>query len=257
MATLPAKSQLTGNVSEGQFKSGMNQLIDYISENVGNTGSTGKQVITTTSAWTVPDGVTTVYVSMCGGGGGGSVIDGCGGGGGASIYRKPVTVTPGESIACTIGAGGLGNQSAATSDTSWVSKGNVSGNDGGTTSFGSYLTAKGGERGYAQFNAVGDNEAHGGEAGGIGGTRGDMFSVIIATDVSSNSALKGGNGGSSLFGVGGTGGYYTYFVQSYKPGDDGIGFGAGGGGGGLKMNGELGKWTPAGGGTNGVIILEW
>ena len=253
MATLPAKSQLTGNVSEGQFKSGMNQLIDYISENVGNTGSTGKQVITTPSTWTVPDGVTTVYISQCGGGGGGSTIFGCGGGGGASVYRQPVTVSPTETITCTIGVGGAGGSSYATSNTNYLSSfSNCSGTDGGTTTFGSYVSTKGG-----RGSTVSSSGYVVGVAGGNGGTSGACIQLSLY-DSGSNETFNGGNGGSSMFGAGGSGGYANMSTAAITAGGDGAGYGAGGGGGALFVRGSgIGIWTRAGNGTNGVIIIEW
>ena len=85
--------------------------------------------------WVAPAGVTTVIVEAWGGGGGGhdgsNAGDYGGGGGGGGAYASSVvTVTPGNSYAITIGAGGANG---------------TPGNNGGATSFdGSTVVAAGG-----------------------------------------------------------------------------------------------------------------
>jgi hypothetical protein len=109
------------------------------------------QAFTSSGTFTVPAGVTTVYVTACGGGGGGGSggvyvntsparVGGNGGRGGNSVpcYREKVTVTAGASITVTIGTGG----SAGTAKTNNGSGNN--GGNGGTTSFGALLTVAGG-----------------------------------------------------------------------------------------------------------------
>ena len=78
--------------------------------------------------WTVPTGVTTVYVTAAGGGGGGGgssadIYAGGGGGGGASMFRVPIPVVSGDTITVTIGSGGTGGAAATV------------GNSGSSTSF--------------------------------------------------------------------------------------------------------------------------
>lgn len=255
--TLPEKSQLTGNVTEGQFKSGLNQLVDYISENVGSGSTTGKNIFTTSGTFTVPAGVTQIYVSGCGGGGGGSSVYGCGGGGGASIYRRPITVTPGQSISYVVGSGGSGNTNAHPSGTSDYSKiGNVSGTAGTLTSFGSYFSLAGGSGATANVNGS-SVDYYGGAAGGTGGTDGDTISMSVYIISSGVMSYNGGSGGSSMFGVGGCGGHYSVLSYSSSIGGNGAGFGAGGGGGALYQNGSVGSWTKAGSGSDGILIIEW
>ena len=258
MATLPTAAQLTGNVTEGQFKSGINQLLSYLSENVGANGSAGKQVMTVSGVWTVPEGVTQVYVSQCGGGGGGSAVYGCGGGAGAGVYRQPVTVTPGETIACTVGAGGLGNTSNATSMTDFTSIGATAGTDGTTTSFGGYVTTPGGKGGYSSItNSSATQSYYGGDGGGTNGTKGESVCTGFAIG-SSIITLNGGRGGSGIFGAGGIGGRVNVTASSdYTIGGDAAGYGAGGGGGGMYFTGKTGVWTRGGSGSNGIIIIEW
>lgn len=70
------------------------------------------QRITATGTWTVPAGVTGIFVSGSGGGEGGSggktFVGGGGGAAGCFFYGIPLKVTPGESLAIKIGAGGAG-----------------------------------------------------------------------------------------------------------------------------------------------------
>ncbi|MET3485353.1 hypothetical protein [Methylobacterium sp. 1973] len=97
--------------------------------------------------WTVPDGITQVDVEGCwgpgGGGAGGSMAAGAGGGFAAGTY----TVTPGQVIPVTIGAPGVGTAGSFNST-------NPGGN-GGTTSFGSFCSATGGQGGGAGATAGG------------------------------------------------------------------------------------------------------
>ena len=103
------------------------------------------------STWTCPIGVTTIKVEIWGGAGGGG---GCfvkvpgpiyyqGGYGGSGGYNMAVlSVVPGSSYTITIGNGGnggIGSQSP------------TSGSTGGTTSFGTLLTASGGGGGSTGF----------------------------------------------------------------------------------------------------------
>jgi len=72
-------------------------------------------VFTSSGSWTVPQGVTQILVSGCGGGGGGGASSyisstnyygGTGGGAGQSTIKQSISVTPGHSLSITIGAGG-------------------------------------------------------------------------------------------------------------------------------------------------------
>ncbi len=125
----------------------------------------GVQIFTSSGTFTVPEGVTTVYVTMCGGGGGGG--GGCisydssvfvtkyysgGSGGNAAIaFMRAVNVTPCQSIIVTIGAGGRGGSAGNYN----VSGG--SGTAGGTTSFGPYVSCVGGGGGTGASGGSGTN----------------------------------------------------------------------------------------------------
>lgn len=104
---------------------------------------------TSSGTWTAPTGVTAVEVFAVGGGGGGggiiapgdnSTAIAAGGGGGGGCIKKIIPVTPGTSYTITIGAGGAAG--TATSTTSLSAAGN-----GGSTTFGSLVTAYGGTGG--------------------------------------------------------------------------------------------------------------
>jgi hypothetical protein len=128
--------------------------------------------------FTVPAGITQVWVSLAGGGGGGYTGLGGGGGGADAKIKQQVAVTPNEQITVTVASGG--NPDSA----------------GGTSSFGSYISAVGGGGGY---------QGNGGAAGGAGGVSG-----FYTPDLSP--------GGGSIFGIGGI-----------KDGVNGRGYGGGGG----------------------------
>lgn len=219
----------------------------------GSGGGTNKAVITITSDWTAPTGISRLYVSGCGAGGGGSAVYGCGGGGGASVYHEPIDVNDGETIHVTIGTGGIGNANVPFS--SFRDMGECSGGNGGSTTFGKYLTLEGGKGAEAIYT-----EWCPGEAGGHGGTRGDACKIATMDFQSGGNDVSyaGGCGGSTLFGKGGAGGYIVWGGRTQYNGENGAGYGAGGGGGALHKTSETGGTaTAAGSGTNGIIIIEW
>lgn len=169
--------------------------------------------ITGTILWTRPANAKTVYVTLIGGGGGGggggaSNAGGGGGGGGGAISQMTFNATAiSGNVIVTVGAGGA---SAA----------------GGTDStFGSFLTAKGGAPGITGGGSpgAGGNSGIGGSGGGAGGTNGI-------------SGFLGGGGGGSTTGAGGVGSpASTYF--------------AAGGGGGAGLSGSVGAGGSAFAGT--------
>ena len=92
----------------------------------------------------------------------------CAGGGGGYMNNAILTLNEGETIQVSIGAGGKGKLMYSNSTTYTSAKGEI----GGTTSFGIYLSALGGDGGGALHNkANGGNGGSGGggvESGGIG-----------------------------------------------------------------------------------------
>ena len=194
----------------------------------------GIQVFSASGSFTVPVGVTTVYLTGCGGGGGGAAYNsgttgGGGGGSGASAYRRSVAVTPGNVVTVTVGSNGSGSAVATASGTA-----------GGTTSFGALLSLGGGAGGASASAGGGGGSASGGTAGLIcSGQTGEQYNPI------NTASAMGGRGGSSMFGGGGlAGGMGT----SNAAGGAAQGFGSGGGGG-AQANGGVG--------TSGMLIVEW
>ena len=136
-----------------------------------------------------------ISVRIFGGGGGGVLINsnsGWAGGGGGYMNNAVVNVTPGEIITITIGAGGEG----------YLTTGLVSGNmnSGGTTSFGTHLSANGGSGA-----ALTARNAGAGGRGGAGGGGGGRGSGGIGDQFGGGGGYSGANGGT----WGGGGGGYT------------------------------------------------
>lgn len=201
---------------------------------------------TTSGSFTVPAGITTLWVSGCGGGGGGggtssvtaSSVGGAGGGGaGQCVIRFPYSVTPGQVLVVTIGAGGVGGTPGA------------NGGQGGDTILGSIVTLG---RGFGGAPGTVSTTAAGGGVGGAGFPTG-----ADGADASNNSngAGYGGHGGGGLYSPGGritkgTGGAAA--VGAAAPYYGGGGAGAGG------INGNVtGVGASGGAGSAGILIIEW
>lgn len=195
------------------------------------------QVVYATSGvftWAVPDilrlGVKKARIRGCGGGGGGArnVAASGGvsyGGGGGGAFEVIVDLTGVASVQVTIGAGGAGASSPTT----------ASGSAGGTTSFGTYASATGGNGGITGGSGVAGGEG----ASSIPGAllhRGSSGQVSVTG--SDGTARYGGQGGGSIFGPGGmsNSNAWTY----------------GGGGG-----GSFGTVTAPGDGNSGVIVIDY
>jgi len=203
---------------------GMGSLMD------GRALGTRCQVFTASGVFVAPPRVYTVYITMCGGGGGGGRGSGYYGGGGAQCWiKQPVSVTPGDSITVTVGAGGTGKTS---------SDGN--GTAGGASSFGSLLSASGGA-------------SASGAAGGDGGIAGQVNFVGSITDATDTyyKISRAGSGGGCILGCGGHGGS-NYGKTSGSTltayGNPGGKYG-GGGAGAIGAN--------ASDGAPGIVIVEW
>ncbi|WP_423392811.1 hypothetical protein [Burkholderia sp. LMG 21824] len=237
-----------GSATQNQHAVQANQLFG---------GLKGISRFTSSSTFTVPALVTTIYISACAGGGGGgsgasnnggqsSLVGGGGGGGGGagqSIIRQPYTVTPGANIPITIGAAGTGGPSPSNGAGS-------AGTAGGNTIVGSLITLTGGASGIGG-NSVQSNSPGGGGAGGAGGAG----YPIGGNGSDGNYAGNGGVGASCPFGGGGPNGRAGTTANGAAAA---YGFGSGGGGGG----GGYGSASAVPGGSGaagapGFVLIEW
>ena len=177
----------------------------------------------TSGTWNRPSGCTNVLVYVTGGGGGcrhnNNAYRGAGGGGGATAI-KWLDVTNISSVSVTAAGGGTHNYGGR-------------GNTGGTSSFGPFVTATGGQGG------ITDNPYEGGPGGDASG--GDVNLPGGGGEMSHGADREGGAGMSFWFKAGshhmnqnsniemlhgqwGGGGAYGYYS------DRNAGFGNGGGG---------------------------
>jgi hypothetical protein len=131
------------------------------------------------TTWTAPTGVTQVKVLVVGAGGGNNYLNSCcysNGGTGGLAYGF-VTVVPGTSYTVTVGAGGTG-----------IASGSGTSNPGGSSSFGSLISATGG----SGTNIAGSNVTNGTGSNGTlrntyqGGLNGGTFIQPIGTTSSTN-----------------------------------------------------------------------
>ena len=184
------------------------------------------QVFTSSGTFTVPTGVTKIRAKVWGAGGAGgssTSLDNPGGGGGGGGYGEGIfSVTPGQQLQITVGAGGYGS--------------------GGSSSVGTLITSTGGSIG-------GTGSASGVGAGGVGGSSSGGQVVIPGGDgtagiVYSSTYMEGGMGnsafGSAVSRV--TAGFGTSF-------DGGVGVSPGGGGSGSTNTG--------GAGASGYVEISW
>lgn len=180
------------------------------------------------ATFTVPAGVTLVWVTMCGGGGGGAGQNTGGGGGGAAIVNMPFVVTPAEEISIIIGAGGTGGTTGGSAD--GAAGGDSIWDNGGSRE----ITCGGGGNGAVRTGGVVSG------AGAIDATAADWGSPGFAGGDGSSDATEQ-NGGGCVLGRGGQGAA----SPSTPPG-------FGGGGGGDTDNGTQGA-----SGAGGVCIIQW
>ena len=212
-----------------------------------------RQRFTGNGSFTVPNGVTTIWVSGCAGGGGGAGASGNngvaqqaggGGGGGAGqwVLRQPYTVTPGQVITITIGTAGSAGSGGAAGVTS-----GVNGGSGGSTIVGSLVTLTGGGGGGAGVN-------NGGSTIGSGGATGSGYPNGSTGD-DGYAGAGGGAGASCPFGGGsprvrGSQGIGISNIVGY-------GFGAGGGGGGGCYAASAVAGGNGSAGLPGMVLIEW
>jgi len=197
----------------------------------------GVQSFTQSGAFTVPAGVTQVEVEVWGGGSGSfasiagmPTYGGSGGGSGGGYARKRITgLIPGQSIAVVVAAGGTGGTLQGDAATS-----------GGTSSFGSYVSATGGSLNEV---ATASSPQLGATPAGIG-IGGD---VNLTGSAGQSAALNmGGMGGGAP--MGGSQNSGTTGVPGAFPGGGAAGAGTG-------ANGTT-PYTGAAG-ASGLVIVRW
>ncbi len=174
---------------------------------IGPLTGAAQTLFTTTGAqsWTVPDGVTSISVVCIGGGEGGGAE--YGGDGGGLRYVNNISVTPGETLTVTVGAGGAADNSSFTSSAG-VNGGNSSLARSGTilclarggASASGTLVGSGGSGGnggapYPAPNANYGTPYSGGGGGGAGGYSGNGGNGASNTTAATAGAGGGGGGG--------------------------------------------------------------
>jgi hypothetical protein len=218
----------------------------------------GIQRFTSSGSFTVPAGVTQIWVSGCAAGGGGGatlatnsssfITGGSGGGAGQSVRRIPIAVTPGQVIPVTIGAPGTGGTPASDNAT-----------DGGATQLGAagaLLNLLGGGKGKVGSGATAFPANYGGPQGGAGYPGGSYASDTNVFSASTATGGNGGLGGISPFGAPGSPGRGAA-NQSVSP-FAGSGYGAGGSGAGAAYTSTGSAPGVAGGnGQPGYLEIEW
>lgn len=158
-----------------------------------------RQKFSSTGTWTKPAGLRYVIVEVVGGGGGGGGAEsaanntnGSGGGGGGYSRKLILEAALGGTETVTIGDGGT-----AGADTGG------DGGNGGDTTFGAHCTGGGGKGGYGDDGDTRLPGFYGEGSGGDLNLYGD-FGGIWLPNTGAN-CLSGGNGGNSMFGIGGLG----------------------------------------------------
>jgi hypothetical protein len=200
----------------GDQGSGTINCTEIYKNGVAVSGGLFKVTVYTASAtWTKDAATVAVRVRLVGGGGGGgkgTAAAKTAGGGGAGEYAEGFFDSGiGATETVTIGGGGAGSTGA-------------NAGTGGTTSFGSLLTALGGV-------GSGDDLTVG-ALGGSGGTGGDFHAAGGNGGPGQNSLDGAGQGGASFFGSGGACGPIGGNV-----GQAGVPYGSGGGGGSNQSGG--------------------
>jgi hypothetical protein len=194
----------------------------------------GVQSIAVSGGFVVPAGVSQIEVEVWGAGSGSfastSTIPSGGGAGGGYARKRITGLTPGQIIPVTVGTGGSAGGTSTPPG------------PGGSSSFGSYVSATGG--GLNPLATVA-NPWLGASSVGMG-SLGDIN-------------IAGGSGGNGLGNIGGAGGAGAFggsgvcVATSYALGGQSPGGGASGSGTGLSSN----TANPGGSGAPGLVMVRW
>lgn len=216
-----------------------NMVVDVATQTLKNKtygGTTQNfQKFTSSGTFTIPANVTSVKVTVigAGGAGGGSTVatSGGGGGSGGNTIKYLTGLTPGNTLAVTVGTGGTGVSGAG---------GNAGGNStvaSGTQTITSIIANGGGGGSVAAGVGVGGGGAAAGSGGdeNNAGTPGALGIASISIGGGGAPSIRGGGGQATGNAGGNTG---------TSPGSGGGGSGAGG--------------TNTGGtGATGLVVFEW
>jgi hypothetical protein len=280
--TLEVGTITASNIASGTFVAANMQFLPNLNATTFNTpGST---------TFTVPDGITSIFVVMAGGGGGGAsgtistlpaVKGGGGGGSGAIPFMAVQQVQPGDVLNITVGTGGTGGAQLAGSSGGTLG---LAGNPGTASTVTNVtrnisLRANGASGGNAPTNSTGGpattptwGPSGSNSSGGAGNSdvgvagSGGMNSFYANTAIGGtgtgtglgNGGCGGGGGGGSGLNIGGAGGNGAIFNTSSNgaPGSAGPTGGCGGGGGGAGSGTTSANHSGAGGaGGAGTVII--
>lgn len=189
-----------------------------------------RRIYTAGATWAKPDGLAWLDVEAWGGGAGGAVVPG--GGGGAYAKRVIPAADLGATEAVVVGAGGTG--------VTGNGENNIAVTGGGNSSFGTHLTAYGGQRGYGGTVLRDNHGAGGGWANALGANAFGGGEGAYASSAAVSVSFGGGGGG-----IGSS-------DDRYNSGGVSI-YGGGGGDGNSNGAGADGS-VPAGGGGGGTTI---
>ncbi|HFT5240684.1 hypothetical protein ACSMDF_07630 [Yersinia enterocolitica] len=264
---LAAIKKLIGSETDTKYLKTGNNLVEI--KNAGATAVAAARTnlglsphgfsrFTSNGSFTVPAGVTQIFVSGCAAGGGGGsslatnsssfVTGGSGGGAGQPAMSVPITVTPGQVIPVTIGTGGSGASPATNNATA-----------GGNTQLGtggSLLNLAGGSPGLIGGGGTTFPNDYGGPTGGAGYPYGGAAQNTNSFSATTGTGGMGGQGASGPFGQAGPFGRGS--VSNSPSASVGYGYGAGGSGAGGAYRSTIS--APGGGGASGLdgyLLIEW
>ncbi len=219
----------------------------------------GEMEFTSSGTFTVPAGVTSLFMEVVGAGGSGG-YNGTGGGGGGGYSSGIYSVTPGSELIIYVGTAGVDAATGttevdgflmATGGENGVSVPNpeIGGGGNGGVSYGgnisNYFGGQGGGGYYTYFGGGGGGAAGPSGNGGFGGN------TIAWTGICNTPGGDAGAGGGGPSGDGGKGaGFTDDFCNLTDPAGNGVNYGGGGGGG----NGNGGG---PGAGANGYCRISW
>lgn len=234
-------------------------LLSFVFWSIISFAQSGVEEFTSSGTFTVPAGVTTIFVELIGAGGNGG-YNGTGGGGGGGYASSNLTVSPGATLNIQVGTPGSGavvgttkvdNLLYATGGENGVSVPNPEIGGGGAAGVGvggnvaNYTGGIGGGGYYTYFGGGGGGAAGPDGDGGVGGN------TIAWVGICLTPGGDGGIGGGLPAGNGGKGaGFTDTFCAATDPAGNGNNYGAGGGGG----NGNGGG---PGNGAGGYCRITW